>query len=313
MEQAILDYMDENAKQIDVLNLYHLTKETIYYALHFKKKNPAGKIYLKMDVYNQMLEEGITYSKKRLFNSYHKQKEKRFLNLVDVVSAENPVSLNLLKEKYPVLKDKAILVTNGINDRFIRGHYPEVKDFDSKENIILSVGRIGAKEKNYEMLVRSFCMSRGTDWKLVLVGPISNNFDSFVEELVQEYPDKKGLIELVGSIEDRVELYSYYNRSKIFALTSPFESFGIAFVEAMYFGNYIVGTNGMSSFDFISDHRKLGSAVEVNDNEALCETLNNLMSDDSKLRKVHKQAQQQVEKHFYWSNIVVGLDEALNR
>ena len=63
-ERAVLNYLKEQAKNIDVLNLYHLTKETIYYGLYYKKLNPKGVLYVKMDVYNEMLEQGIVYSKK---------------------------------------------------------------------------------------------------------------------------------------------------------------------------------------------------------------------------------------------------------
>lgn len=311
MEKAVLNYIQQHAKKIDVLHFFHLTKETIYYALHYKKCNPHGKIYIKMDVYNEMLEEGIQYSKKAIFNWFHQRKEKQLFKKVTAVSAENPISVSLLKEKYPLLKDKAFLLTNGVNNEFLKKNFSKIKSFTEKENIILSVGRIGAKDKNYEMLLNSFAKTETQDWKLVLVGPIENNFDEKVKTVVQKNPELENRIILTEAIEDRLALYEYYNRSKIFALTSPFESFGIAFVEAMYFGNYILGTNGMSSFDFISNHQELGAKVKVNDVEALTLELNKIIEDSEKLETVYKKAQQQVKDHFYWSNIIKGLQRAL--
>ena len=311
MEKAVLNYIEKEAKNIDVIHFFHLTKETIYYALHYKKHHPEGKIYLKMDVYNEMLEEGIRYSKKALFNWYHKQKEKQFFKVVTAISAENPKSVELLRRKYPLLNDKAFLLTNGVNDSFLKQHFPSVKPFTEKENIILSVGRIGAEEKNYEMLLNSFVKSGIKDWKLVLVGPIENEFDVKVKEIIAANPDFKENIILTGAIEDRVELYEYYNRSKIFCLTSPFESFGIAFVEAMYFGNYIIGTTGMSSFNYISNNMELGRKIEVGDEEGLTILMGKTVTNTNFLEEVYLKAQQQVKDKFYWSEIIKSLEEAL--
>ena len=103
------------------------------------------------------------------------------------------------------------------------------------------------------MLLEAFGKANIKDWKLVFVGPIENEFDKRVERIIVKYPNLKNQIELVGNVEDREELYEYYNRSKICCLTSPFESFGITFIEAMYFGNYVIGTTGMSSFSYITN------------------------------------------------------------
>jgi len=311
MEKAVLNYIKQNATKIDVIHFFHLTKETIYYALYYKKCNPNGKIYIKMDVYNEMLEQGIVYSKKALFNWFHQQKEKQLFKKVTAISAENPTSVSLLKEKYPPLKNKAFLLTNGVNDEFLKKNFPQIRPFSEKENIILSVGRIGAKDKNYEMLLNSFTTADAKDWKLILVGPIENNFDKKVNDAIQKNPHLKDKIILTGAIEDRLKLYEYYNRSKIFCLTSPFESFGIAFIEAMYFGNYIIGTEGMSSFDFISNKSELGTKVKVNDEEALTLELNKRINDSEALVDVYDKSRQQVANNFYWSKIIKGLQRIL--
>lgn len=311
MEKAVLNYITQNAKQIDVVHFFHLTKETIYYALHYKKCNPKGKVYIKMDVYNEMLEEGIRYSKKPLFNWFHKQKEKLFFKKLTAISAENPISVELLKEKFPLLKNKAFLLTNGVNDEFLKNNFLQIKPFSEKENIILSVGRIGAKDKNHEMLLNSFVAAEVNDWQLVLVGPVENGFDEKVKMAIEKNPLFKEKIILIGAIEDRVSLYEYYNRSKIFCLTSPFESFGIAFVEAMYFGNYIIGTDGMSSFDYISNHSELGCKVTVNDEETLSSQINKVINHPEIMEEVYPKAQQQVAEKFYWSGIIKNLQQAL--
>ena len=313
MEKAILSYLKENARDIAILHLFHFTKETIYYGLHYLKYHPKGKLYIKMDVYNEMLEEGIRFSKKPLFNWFHQQKAKQLFKKITIVSAENPISLKLLKEKYPQLQNKAILVPNGINDEFLKNHFPSPKPFTQKENIILSVGRIGAKDKNYEMLLNSFVKLAPTHWKLFLVGPIANEFEKKVSVAIQHHPQLKDQIVLTGAIDDRVTLYEYYNRSKIFCLSSPFESFGIAFVEAMYFGNYIIGTHGMSSFDYISNNMELGSKVPINNEKELTEQFKKLIDDSQTLEETYLKAPKQVAEKFYWSAIIKNLQAALSK
>ena len=210
-----------------------------------------------------------------------------------------------------MLKNKAFLLTNGVNDEFLKINFPQIKPFSEKENIILSVGRIGAKDKNYEMLLNSFVLAEVNDWQLVLVGPVENGFDEKVKMAIEKNPLLKEKIILTGAIEDRVLLYEYYNRSKIFCLTSPFESFGIAFVEAMYFGNYVIGTENMSSFDYISNYSELGSRVSVNDKETLSSQINKVINHPEIMEEVYQKAQQQVAEKFYWSGIIKNLQEAL--
>lgn len=304
LEKAVLTYLKQNAKQIDVLQLFHLTKETIYYALYFASLTKKGKIYIKMDVYNESLKQEIIYSKKPIFQWIHKKAEKLFFKKVTVISAENPISLNLLKQKFPTLKDKAILVTNGVNCSFLAQHFPTIKKMEEKENIILSVGRIGARDKNYEMLLDAFIQAKLTHWKLVLVGPIESNFQAMVNNLFENNPTLKNKIELVGNVDDRISLYNYYNQSKIFCLSSPQESFGIAFVEAMYFGNYIIGTTGMSSFEYITNNLKLGSFVEPNQTEELAQKLVEVTNNEVLLEEVFSLAHQQVVNYFCWEKAV---------
>jgi glycosyltransferase involved in cell wall biosynthesis len=311
MEKAILNYIEENAAEIDVIHFFHLTKETIYYALHYKKYHPKGKVYVKMDVYNEMLEQEIKYSKKRLFNWVHKQKEKKFFSQLTAISTENPIALELLKKKFSALKEKAFLLTNGVNDLFLKQQFPKLKKFEEKENIILSVGRIGAKDKNSEMLLNAFVKANLVGWKLIFVGPIENNFEVRVVKNVAEKSHLKNQIELVGNVNDRKTLYEYYNRSKICCLTSPFESFGITFIESMYFGNYVIGTTGMSSFSYITNDFELGTAVDVNDTKSLIEILQQKASDELMLNDNYFKAQSQIKEKFYWSKIVNPLIDRL--
>ena len=307
LEKAVLNHLKQHAKRIDVLQLFHLTKETIYYALYYSFLNKQGKIYVKMDVYNETLEQDVIYSKKPIFQWMHKKAEQIFLKKVTVISAENPTSLTLLKQRYPQLKEKAVLVTNGVNGSFLKTNFPILKSFEEKENIILSVGRIGAADKNYELLLDAFVNAQLKDWKLVLVGPIETDFEKKVKNIFLKTPELESSIELIGNVEDRISLYEYYNRSKIFCLSSPRESFGIAFVEAMYFGNYIIGTTGMSSFEYITNNFMHGKSVRPNDTDKLTELLKETTTNQLLIEKNMMPAQQRVVDYFCWEKAILTL------
>lgn len=312
LEKAVLSYLKNHAKKIDVLQLFHLTKETIYYALYVAFLNKKAKIYIKMDVYNETLKQDVIYSKKPIFQWIHKKAEKQFFKKITVISAENPTSLTLLKQKFPTLKNKAILVTNGVNGSFLKTHFPTINSFEEKENIILSVGRIGAVDKNYEMLLDAFMQAKLTNWKLILVGPIEIAFQEKVNQLFIENQTLKTQIELVGNVENRVELYNYYNRSKLFCLSSPQESFGIAFVEAMYFGNYLIGTTGMSSFEYITNNLIHGAWVNPSNTNKLIELLKEITTNQLLIEKNRLPAHQRVVDYFCWEKAIKTLAERIN-
>ena len=95
-------------------------------------------------------------------------------------------------------------------------------------------------------------------------------------------------------------------------MTSPFESFGMAFVEAQYFGNYILGTTGMSAFEDLSNTFQFGSQCEVNDDENYAKLLQQLIDDESKLTSTCEEIKAQTKAHFTWESIVTNLNAALN-
>lgn len=310
LERSVINYLKQKSRSIDVLHFFHLTKETIYYSLLYKRLNPKGILYIKMDANDESISKQNVYSKNFIFQTIHKAAEKRLFKKLNWISAENPNTFDQLNNTYPVLKNKTLLIPNGINTNYIKTIFPTIKPFSEKENIILSVGRIGAEDKGYDILLNAFVKANIPNWKLVLVGPILNNFDKKVEQIAESNPEFKDKIELTGNITDRANLYSYYNNSKIFCLSSPKESFGIAFVEALYFGNYIIGTNGMSSFQYISNGLKFGKSVAIDNVSELSKTLQDCSNDNylsSTFEAEHKYAQE----NFSWNKIITLLANKL--
>ena len=130
--------------------------------------------------------------------------------------------------------------------------------FQTKENIILTVGRIGSIQKANDILLESFGKSYKylSNWKLILVGPIEPSFNDTLIEYKNKYPDAYENTVLTGNVEDRTIIEKYYQKSNFFCLTSKWEAFPLVFLEAIRNGCFIVSSDFDSSYD-ITDNVKI--------------------------------------------------------
>ena len=70
------------------------------------------------------------------------------------------------------------------------------------------------------------------------------------------------IVQMVGPVSDRQEMYAYCTRASIICMPSRWESFGIATVEGMYFGAYPVVTEYGSIVQDVTDGGRLGTIVQ---------------------------------------------------
>ena len=141
-----------------------------------------------------------------------------------------------------------------------------------KENIIISVGRMGTQQKATEILLDAFESVKDvidSSWKLVLVGSVEKNFE---QRLYSSLDKCEGRIEYKGVISDRKELSKLYERSKIFTIPSRGESFGIAALEAISKGDYLLTTD-LISFKEISNNGQFGDFFPIDDVNAYADKI----------------------------------------
>lgn len=303
LDRAFLNWLEINAKQIDVLHLFHLARDTILYGRYFKKWNPRGKLYLKMDAYNDHLIERKQYSKNPLKNFYLNQVQKGFFKSLHYASVENRQGVELVSATYPELKEKMGYLPNGVNDQFLKDSFDQ-KHVEGK--IILSVGRLGSSDKNYELFLTALPKLSKLDCRFVLVGPISDEFQKRIDSVFKLHPEAKEKIIFTGSISDRTKLYELYAKSSVFFLPSRFESFGIAFTEALYFGACLVGHSGMYAYDDISSKGKYGILYEDNHSDSLVKAIELALikSDEDGFRE---EAKAHARNNFVWSKLTKEL------
>jgi glycosyltransferase involved in cell wall biosynthesis len=272
LERSVLSYIKKNAKDIDVLNLYIFSKFTFVYGILYKLINPKGFLFLKLDGYNETFEKinKIKHSTNGFKNIIFKYLEKEFLKKIDLITIENSIGEKLVKEKYPHLSDKIMYLPVGVNDIYLSEHFKSnFRKFDQKENIILTVGRIGETIKNNEMMLRALSKTNLKNWKMVFIGAINPDFEPYLENWKKENPQLSDKVIFTREIKDRLELYEWYNKSKIFCMTSWKESFCHSIGEAIYFGNYIIGTEGIVSMRDLSNEQKHGVILKADDDNSL--------------------------------------------
>lgn len=101
-------------------------------------------------------------------------------------------------------------------------------DMNKKENIILYVGRLSEEKNILDILKAWRRLQRTLDgWRLQIVG------DGPVRSKLEEYARKMSGVEFTGYIHDPLV---YYGKAKILLLTSRFEGYPMALIEAQRFG-----------------------------------------------------------------------------
>lgn len=292
-------YILLNFRKYDIVQCYHISKESIIYLLFFKllKLITFSKhvTYLKFDANDSIKNIGL--SKKLIY----------ILKKINILSIETKTLYNYLNSEN---------LFNGVLNYIPNGYYnskTKVK-FSSKENIILTVGRIGSKEKNNEVLLKSFkdFAKNNKDWKLELVGPIDNGFKQYINDYFEENPGLVSRVIFTGNITDRDLLQTKYDKAKIFALTSPMEAFPLVFLEAIKSGCTLISPSFSSAIDVTSDG-ELGVLFEVGNYDSLTRQITEMVNNSAKLEYNCEKIQDYAYDNFYWKKICGNLNEIILR
>jgi glycosyltransferase involved in cell wall biosynthesis len=319
LNQGILVYLLRNCRDIRVLNLFHFTWQSLLFAFVFKTFNPRGFVYLKMDascysgtyqwekIFNPTIIPSFTNEEKETFKSKLKNKivSRYFVKKIDLWSVEDDYTRNIYQEHYGFFKKKLVTVYNGhaADIPLIR----EARQFNDKDNIILTVGRLGTYQKGTDILLEAFRIITGNNnYELHLAGSVEPGFENEINLFFKKNPELKERIIFHG-ILNREALYDLYNRSKIFCMPSLYDGMAIVFPEAMYFRNATVTTPTVSPAGLISDF-KLGLVAEGADPIHVAEKLQILINDEHLIRTLAENAHDFSSTKFNWDRIVAELE-----
>lgn len=272
--EAALRYLSEHSGDIDLLFLFGARGEYMDLAVTYKSLRPDGIIYMKLDTNIEWANSVPLF-----YDPYAD-----FLRSCDIISCEARRLQTFLYKKW---QRPIEYIPNGVYYPL----YPEAADarYEDKENIILTVGRLGTAQKNTYMLLYAYALAflkLKEPWDLVLVGAVTPEFEKDFKDFCEQFPPLVPHIHLTGNIADKQTLYQYYKKAKIFVLTSRFEGGSPnVFSEAAIFGCSVV-TTGVDAADDMTDYGRVGRvSQDVEDFEGFSKQLLSLCQDPDYLAR----------------------------
>jgi glycosyltransferase involved in cell wall biosynthesis len=220
-----------------------------------------------------------------------------------------PVSkFSALKISADIDKNKIRIIPNGFDFDNLRDIIVEKKNIRKKTLTLISVGTVWPR-KGHQNVLRVIPKLRELFPELTynVVGRKAD-MSQVNEMLTQEVKDR---VKFHGQV-DNVTLQSLLNESDIFILLSEtqksgdFEGFGIAAIEANYFGLPAIGSKNSGLEDAINDGVS-GILVDPKNDEEIVAAVKNI-SDD--YVKFSNGAIDWANKH-HWSKIVQNYIEAI--
>lgn len=302
---SFYNYLLRESKRIDYLMFFHLGVDKVFLILLYKFLNKKGKTYLKFDItidsikfYNQNF--------KNIFRKMQKKILKNILKKVDLISCEtkecfDEILINGLCNFD--ISNKLIYIPNGFDEDYLTENDIKVKKFEEKENIMITVGRIGTEQKNNEMLLNVINKIDLKDWKIYIIGSYTEEFKEYYDDFIKNNPDKKDKVILVGNIEDKNLLFDYYNRAKVFLLTSRWGSFELVLNEALRFGGYIITTDVGAAKD-ITNNGEIGVVIEIENEEQYKNEILKVINEKINLEEKYNQSLEWSEEKFLWDSVI---------
>ena len=267
-----IEYLREHHKDMDVLVLYgaYFTYFNEYLRV-YRELRPDGKVYLALDA-NSLWVDSMPWTSSEFMS---------FLDSCDVIATSCRKTWRLLNRKWNRW------TINYIPNGFYNTTNKDISvTYNEKENIILTVGRIGIKEKANHILLEAFALVHNEipEWRVHLVGEIDDSFVLYIEKYFQKYPELSEKVIFKGLIEDKAQLFSEYACAKLFVLTSISEGMPNVISEALFHGCYQI-TSNIDAAEDITNNGQIGRIFPINCVSALAEILLEVCSSDDAIRE----------------------------
>lgn len=214
-------------------------------------------------------------------NALIKNLKTKYSNIDHIVTLLPSFVKDLEKEKLPLdIQEKLVSIPNFLSDKYLEDS-KKCGSFSQRVNQVIAVGRF-EHEKGFDQLLEAwaYISPHYPSWKLCLVG------DGSLRRNLETQSKDLGISKSCSfaGLKDEDELSKLYAKSKIFALPSRTEGFGIVLLEAAAHylpaitfdipggPRYLIenGVNGFRAKDIASFAEYLSSMM---DNQELMETL----------------------------------------
>jgi len=287
---SYVQHLLENSADMDILILYGMYLQSPGYLEAYRLARPDGKVYCSIDM--------NTHWMKHI--DWHSVSVRKFAHQCDVVATSCRLMRDILNRTQDV-QFPCRWITNGF---YNPTNIKVVADVNCKENVILTVGRIGTIEKNNEELLSAFAgvADMLPSWTLRLVGPVDERFQPFLDWYFEEFPNMKERVIITGAINDKKKLYGEYAKANVFVLTSRSES-GTpnVYSEALFHGCMFI-TSEIDGADDIINYGELGVKYERGNIKSLSEALLKMCSaaDEQGMQSHIPRALAYANKYYDW-------------
>jgi len=288
----------------------HLKAESLLIGLIYRLLNRKGIVYMKLDV-----QAGFTKS--------CESRIARFLSIVTyvpfkiispaLISIETKALYEFARTGHPLLRrfaDRLTHLPNGVDAAMLR---PLIRDFRDKDDIILHAARMGSYQKASEIVLQAFASvhSEFPDWKLVLIGAMTSDFESYLRGVLESDRELKKKVSSVGYMDGpAATLYGHYARAKVLIFPSRFEGFALVPLEAGFFGDVLLASDIPSTRD-VTENGSLACLCPIDDIQCFIEGLRYLLSHRGYLEEKSRSIAAFVEENFDWKKICGVLHERI--
>lgn len=192
---------------------------------------------------------------------------------------------------------ETVFIPNGVSKPEIREAREITEKFGlEKDSYILFLGRI-VPEKGVHYLIEAF-KNVNTDKKLVIAGGASDT-DEYMNEL-KTLASGDGRILFTGFVQGRL-LEELYSNAYVYTLPSDLEGMPLSLLEAMSYGNCVLGSDISEIAEVVEDKAVLFKKSDVNDLQEKLQCL----ADNADIVKGYKDtATEYICDKYSWDDVV---------
>jgi glycosyltransferase involved in cell wall biosynthesis len=201
----------------------------------------------------------------------------QYFDQLDYIVTVSEECANVLKQQFPIYKDKVSVMYNIVSPAIINKLSMETININQKETNLVSVGRLN-NQKGFDIAIKACkdLVTSGYKVKWLVIGEGEERIK--LEQMIKDHQLEDRFI-LLGIKENP---YPYIKEADIYVQPSRFEGKSIALDEAKILQKPIVVTNFSTAKDQITNQEN-GMIVEM-DAKSISIGIQRLL-DDEKLRK----------------------------